>query len=175
MSQNTVRTAPCSAFIHVILRHVTLTDFIAALLLFKNQYKTFKTHFRLLLCSKPNSQIKIFAAKKRLSKMISALCFKIFCYLPNFFFLLTAKVPANAPPLTHSRAIHRDIWLLSSVLGESEEPSSFNFSVTVSAFEISLVASLSLKYFLQPSQYQYSMFPSAVLVAAFAGKCLRSA
>ena len=35
------------------------------------------------------------------------------------------------------------------------------------------VASLSLKYLPQPSQYQYSILPSVVLVAAVAGKCFK--
>ena len=77
-------------------------------------------------------------------------------------------VAVTAPPLTNSSVIHRSTLLVSPVWGDFE--SSFSFVVTVSAFLISFVPSLSLKYLPQPSQYQYSILPSVVLVAAFAGK-----
>ena len=95
----------------------------------------------------------------------------LFNYLLYFFFLLTTVVPMAAPPLTNSKAIHKARLLVSPVWGGLE--SSFSFAVTVSAFLISLVPSLSLKYLPQPSQYQYSILPSVVLVAAFAGKCFK--
>ena len=50
-----------------------------------------------------------------------------------------------------------------------------SLAVTVSAWVISAFAAASEKYFLQPSQYQYSMLPSAAAVAAFASMCFRSA
>ena len=92
-------------------------------------------------------------------------------YLLYFFFFPTTVVPMAAPPLTSSRAIHKAEPLVSPVWGDLG--SSFSFAVTVSAFLISFVPSLWLKYLPQPSQYQYSLLPSVVLVAAFAGKCFK--
>ena len=66
----------------------------------------------------------------------------LFNYLLYFFFLLTTVVPMAAPLLTNSRAIHSARLLVSPVWGSLE--SSFSFAVTVSAFLISLVPSLSL-------------------------------
>ena len=65
----------------------------------------------------------------------------LFHYL-LYFFLLTTVVPTAAPPLTSSRAIHKAEPLVSPVWGDLG--SSFSFAVTVSAFLISLVPSLSL-------------------------------
>ncbi|WP_243135330.1 hypothetical protein [Blautia obeum] len=66
----------------------------------------------------------------------------LFNYLLYFFFLLTTVVPMAAPPLTNSKAIHKARLLVSPVCGDLE--SSFSFAVTVSAFLISFVPSLSL-------------------------------
>lgn len=66
----------------------------------------------------------------------------LFNYLLYFFFLLTIVVPMAAPPLTNSKAIHKARLLVSPVCGDLE--SSFSFAVTVSAFLISFVPSLSL-------------------------------
>ena len=66
----------------------------------------------------------------------------LFNYLLYFFFLLTTVVPIAAPPLTNSKAIHKARLLVSPVCGDLE--SSFSFAVTVSAFLISFVPSLSL-------------------------------
>ena len=63
----------------------------------------------------------------------------IFRYLSCFFFLLRAAAPVAAPPLASSRAIHRERLLVSPVGGVFG-----SFAVTVSAFLISLVPSLSL-------------------------------
>ena len=95
----------------------------------------------------------------------------LFNYLLYFFFLLTAVVPIAAQPLTNSNASHKARLLVSPVCGDLE--SSFSFAVTVSAFLISFVPPLSLKYLPQPSQYQYSILPSVVFVAVFAGKCFK--
>ena len=65
----------------------------------------------------------------------------LFHYL-LYFFLLTTVVPMAAPPLTSSRAIHKAELLVSPVWGDLG--SSFSFAVTVSAFLISFVPSLSL-------------------------------
>ena len=65
----------------------------------------------------------------------------LFHYL-LYFFLLTTVVPTAAPPLTSSRAIHKAEPLVSPVCGDLESP--FSFVVTVSAFLISFVPSLSL-------------------------------
>ena len=66
----------------------------------------------------------------------------LFNYLLYFFFLLTTVVPMAAPPLTNSKAIHKARLLVSPVCGDLE--SSFSFAVTVSAFLIPFVPSLSL-------------------------------
>ena len=66
----------------------------------------------------------------------------LFHYLLCFFFLLTTVVPMAAPPLMNNRAIHSARLLESPVWGDLE--SSFSFAVTVSAFLISFVPSLSL-------------------------------
>ena len=66
----------------------------------------------------------------------------LFNYLLYFFFLLTIVVPIAAPPLMNNRAIHSARLLVSPVWGSLE--SSFSFAVTVSAFLISFVPSLSL-------------------------------
>ena len=63
-------------------------------------------------------------------------------YLLYFFFFPTTVVPMAAPPLTSSRAIHKAEPLVSPVWGDLG--SSFSFAVTVSAFLISFVPSLSL-------------------------------
>ena len=63
----------------------------------------------------------------------------IFRYLSCFFFLLRAAAPVAAPPLASSRAIHKERLLVSPVGGVFG-----SFAVTVSAFLISLVPSLSL-------------------------------
>ena len=103
-------------------------------------------------------------------------------YLLYFFLLLKTVVPMAAPPLANSRAIHSARLLVSPVPGDLGSSSGFaaaeplfRFAVTVSAFLISFVPSLSLKYLPQPSQYQYSILPSATQVAAFAGMCFQSA
>lgn len=103
----------------------------------------------------------------------------LFNYLLYIFFLLTTVVPMAALPLMNNRAIHSARLLLSPACGELESSfglllspvcgdleSSFSFAVTMSAFLISFVPFLSLKYLPQPSQYQYSMLPSAVAVAS---------
>ena len=99
-----------------------------------------------------------------------------------YFFLLTTVVPMAAPPLANNRAIHSARLLVSPVPGDLGSSSGFadaellfRFAVTVSALLISFVPSLSLKYLPQPSQYQYSILPSATQVAAFAGMCFKSA
>ena len=66
----------------------------------------------------------------------------LFHYLLYFFFFPTTDVPMAAPPLTSSRAIHKAELLVSPVWGDLG--SSFSFAVTVSAFLISFVPSLSL-------------------------------
>ena len=66
----------------------------------------------------------------------------LFHYLLYFFFFPTTVVPMAAPPLTSSRAIHKAEPLVSPVWGDLG--SSFSFAVTVSAFLISFVPSLSL-------------------------------
>ena len=66
----------------------------------------------------------------------------LFNYLLYFFFFPTTVVPMAAPPLTNSKAIHKARLLVSPVCGDLE--SSFSFAVTVSAFLISFVPSLSL-------------------------------
>ena len=66
----------------------------------------------------------------------------LFNYLLYFFFLLTTVVPMAAPPLINSNASHKAKLLESPVCGDLE--SSFSFAVTVSAFLISFVPSLSL-------------------------------
>ena len=63
----------------------------------------------------------------------------LFNYLLHFFFLLTTVVPMAAPPLMNSSAIHSMRLLVSPVRGDCG-----SFAVTVSAFLISLVPSLSL-------------------------------
>lgn len=50
-----------------------------------------------------------------------------------------------------------------------------SLAVTVSARVISVFAAASEKYLPQPPQYQYSLLPSASVVAATAGKCCKSA
>lgn len=50
-----------------------------------------------------------------------------------------------------------------------------SLAVTVSARVISLVAAASAKYLPQQPQYQYSLLPSASVVAATAGKCCKFA
>ena len=66
----------------------------------------------------------------------------LFHYLLYFFFLMTITVAAmTAPPLINSNAIHSIRLLLSPVWGVCG-----SFAVTVSAFWISFVPSLSLKY-----------------------------
>lgn len=49
-----------------------------------------------------------------------------------------------------------------------------SLAVTVSARVISVSAAASEKYLPQPPQYQYSLLPSASVVAATAGKCCKS-
>ena len=66
----------------------------------------------------------------------------LFNYLLYFFFLLTTVVPMATPPLTISSANHNAGLAVSPVCGDLE--SSFSFAVTVSAFLISFVPSLSL-------------------------------
>ena len=66
----------------------------------------------------------------------------LFHYLLYFLFFPTTVVPMAAPPLTSSRAIHKAELLVSPVWGDLG--SSFSFAVTVSAFLISFVPSLSL-------------------------------
>ncbi len=66
----------------------------------------------------------------------------LFNYLLYFFFFPTTVVPMAAPPLTSSRAIHKAEPLVSPVWGDLG--SSFSFAVTVSAFLIPFVPSLSL-------------------------------
>ena len=63
----------------------------------------------------------------------------IFRYLLCFFFLTTTAAAVAAPPLASSRASHKDRLLVSPVGGDFG-----SFAVTVSAFLISLVPSLSL-------------------------------
>ena len=63
----------------------------------------------------------------------------IFRYLSCFFFLRTTAAAVAAPPLASSRAIHKERLLVSPVGGVFG-----SFAVTVSAFLISLVPSLSL-------------------------------
>ena len=63
----------------------------------------------------------------------------IFRYLSCFFFLLRAAAPLAAPPLASTRTSHRERLLVSPVGGDFG-----SFAVTVSAFLISLVPSLSL-------------------------------
>ena len=66
----------------------------------------------------------------------------LFHYLLCFFFLMTITVAAmTAPPLMNNRAIHKARLLVSPVWGVCG-----SFAVTVSAFWISFVPSLSLKY-----------------------------
>ena len=63
----------------------------------------------------------------------------IFRYLSCFFFLRTTAAAVAAPPLASNRAIHKERLLVSPVGGVFG-----SFAVTVSAFLISLVPSLSL-------------------------------
>ena len=49
-----------------------------------------------------------------------------------------------------------------------------SLAIKVELFDISFVAFSSEKYLLQSLQYQYSMFPSASFVAAFALTCSRA-
>ena len=76
-------------------------------------------------------------ANRRPAPCVSAFGF-YFCF---FFFSVTA-VPITAPPLIKSNAIHNIKLLLSPVCGRFSFFGSF--AVTVSAFLISLVPSLSL-------------------------------
>ena len=66
----------------------------------------------------------------------------LFHYLLYFLFFPTTVVPMAAPPLTNSKASHKAKLLESPVCGDLG--SSFSFAVTVSAFLISFVPSLSL-------------------------------
>ena len=85
------------------------------------------------------------------------------------FFLRDTK-QMNAPPLssnTVTTPLSPPVW------GDLAAPDSL--AVTVSACLISLVAAASANYLPQSSQYQYSILPPAVFVAALAGICFRLA